>query len=280
MTLFQVPGVDNGSIEDITAGDRILVVGRRVGPIVAARMVAALEPGVELAWTGGQVGSVDDGRISVNSLSGDAVVLSTDEDTLVFKPGTGTVAPEDVQVGHVIAAAGVWTEDGSLQTLIILLPEQLRRVVRVTGEIEALDGSTLTLSTEGGREVFLQTDEATVFHTLEDGKMLQDLQVGQKVTAAAQVRESALYATHVLLWPENPTRLQGRVTGVGDAILWLDSRRGEVEVLVGGSTILRVPGVEQPSLQDVKVGDSVTCLGAAEDDLTLRALMIAVGREP
>ena len=110
--------------------------------------------------------------------------------------------------------------------------------------------------------------------------MLQDLQVGQKVTAAAQVRESALYATHVLLWPENPTRLQGRVTGVGDAILWLDSRRGEVEVLVGGSTILRVPGVEQPSLQDVKVGDSVTCLGAAEDDLTLRALVITVGREP
>jgi hypothetical protein len=280
MTTFRLPGGEPGSIEDIDAGDRIVVVGRRVGPIVGARLVVTLDPGVELAGVGGQVNSIDEGRISVNSQSGEVVVLITDDDTLAFKPGTGEVSPDDIQVGDVIVAAGVWLEDESLQAFILLLPDELQRVVRVTGEVEDVDDSALTLSTGEGREVLLQVDDETTFHSLAEEKMLQDLHVGQKVTATAEVRESTLYATRLLVWPEDPTRIHGQVTAVGDGVLWLDTRRGEVEVLVGDSTIVHVPGVEEPTLQDVNAGDSVTCVGAMETDLSLNALLIAVGRGP
>jgi hypothetical protein len=58
----------------------------------------------------------------------------------------------------------------------------------------------------------------------------------------------------------------------------LNALQGEVAVLTDGHTIFRIPGVEDPGLGDVEVGDRVGALVARTEEGGLLAKVVLVRR--
>jgi len=278
-TVFRVPGVEEPSITDIAVGDHVVALGRRVGRTFHARQVAVVDPEARPARVGGQVTAIEGGDITVNTRSGETVTVRTDADTAFRIPGVEDPGLDDVQVGALVGAAGTWNEDGSLQAAVVFVPRESERQGRLVGEVAAVEGTALTLSVRGERQITLQTDEGTAFYVPGvEGAALDDVQVGDRVAVEAEMRDGTPYAVTVLVWPEHAARLSGQVTAVEGTALTVETAHGPVQVLTDGSTLFRVAGVEEPSLDDVQVGDRVACGGTWEDEATFRASAVVVRR--
>ncbi len=276
-TIFRVPGVEEPSIEDIVVGDRVAALGQRVGRVFRARLVAVIDPDARPGRVGGQVTAVEGSDIMVSAHSGETAVVRTDADTAFRIPGVENPGLDDVQVGVLIGAAGTWNEDDSLQAAIVVVPREMERRTRLNGEVAAIEGATLTVSTGGGRQVAILTDDGTSFHVPGvDDASLADVQVGDRVTVGVETREAALYALTVVVLPEQAGRVGGQVTSIDGSTLTLETQHGAVQVLTDGSTIFRVPDVEDATLDDVRVGDRVLCGGSWEDETTFYALGVQV----
>jgi len=278
-TRFRVPGVGNATLSDIEVGDYVVCLGRRGAGVFRAGVVAVVEPEARFDRVGGQVVSVDGSDITINTLSGESVVIHTDADTVFRIPGIEDPGPDDIEVGSVIGAAGRRGEDGVFYASLVVVPRKAQRQGRVNGEVAGIEGTTLIFQTRGGRQVRLLTDEATAFHVPGvENPSLDDVHVGDRVTVQVQMREGVLYAAVVVVWPERPARLAGEVTAVEGSTLTLETPRGTVRVLTDSSTIFRVRGVENASLDDVRVGDRVVCGGTWEDEGAFRASVVVVPR--
>ncbi|HEY76635.1 MAG TPA: hypothetical protein G4O00_10735 [Thermoflexia bacterium] len=278
-TRFRIPGVSDPSLEDIQVGDHVICAGRRGEDGFHAVVVVVVDPEARAARVGGQVVSVDGSDISISTPAGESILIRTDADTRFRIPGVEDPGPDDVEVGSLIGAAGKWEEDGVFRASIVVVPRAAERRGRVTGEVVGIEGTTLVLQTKGGRQARLITDEGTAFHVPGvEGAALADVNVGDRVTAEVMLKEGVLYATQVVVWPEQPARLGGEVAAIDGATIVLETPHGTVQVLTDGSTIFRVPGVEDPSLVDVQVGDRVGCGGEWKDEGTFHASVVVVRR--
>lgn len=76
---------------------------------------------------------------------------------------------------------------------------------------------------------------------------------------------------------EGRGRVVGKVVAVHGNVLQVSTRDGEVEVIVDDGTRLRIPGVEQPSLEDIAVDDWVIAVGERTGN-ALHATGVAVLR--
>ena len=278
-TVFRVPGVENASIDDISVGDKIIALGRWSGPTFHARVVAVIPAEHQRARVGGQVAAIDGRDITVNTRSGERVVVRTDGDTAFRIPGVEEPGLDDIHVGDLVGAVGTWNEDGSLQAAVVVVPRQAERRGRLVGEAAAIEGTTLTLTTRGGRQIVLTTDEGTAFHVPGvEHATLSDVQVGDRVAAEVETREGALYAWTVAVFPQQAARVAGQVSAIEGTTLVVETKHGPVQVLTDASTLFRIPGVENPSLEDVHVGDGVVCGGQWEGETTFQALAVLVPR--
>ena len=64
--------------------------------------------------------------------------------------------------------------------------------------------------------------------------------------------------------------------GIEGTALVLETPGGPVNVLARGDTIFRIPGVEEPALGDVEIGNHVTVAGTWEDEATFDAVAVVV----
>jgi hypothetical protein len=80
----------------------------------------------------------------------------------------------------------------------------------------------------------------------------------------------------VLVLPEQVARLQGQVVGVEGTTLALNTPGGRVTVVTDDETVIRIPGIEAPTLDDVAIGDRVTAVGTWEDEATFQAVVVRV----
>ena len=80
--------------------------------------------------------------------------------------------------------------------------------------------------------------------------------------------------------PPNGLRGLGKVAAIEGDALTVENRRGTFEVLTNDDTVFRVRGVEDPSIDDLHVGDVVAGIVARQDDgsLLARALVVLPGR--
>jgi len=278
-TIFRVPGVEAASIKDISVGDVVIAVGTWSGTTFHARLVGVPPNAAQRGKVGGQVSSVEGSSIVVNTLSGETATVHTDADTAFRIPGIEEPGLDDIQPGDLIGAAGAWNDDGSLQAAVVAVPREAERHRRQSGDVTAIEGTTLTVRTGRGMEVALATDGETAFHApgVEDAA-LSDLEVGDRVTVEVWTREGSLYAKTVVVWPEQPARVIGRVTSIEGATLVLETRRGAVQVLTDGGTLFRIPGAEEATLADIEEGDAVACGGEWEGEDSFRALVVATKR--
>jgi hypothetical protein len=78
---------------------------------------------------------------------------------------------------------------------------------------------------------------------------------------------------------EPPRRLRGlgKVTAIEGDTLTVETRQyGTIALLTDADTRCRVPGVEDPSIDDIEVGDILAGIATKQDDDTLLAKFVAV----
>ncbi len=224
----------------------------------------------------GQVMAIDGAVITVHTRDGEVEIITTDE-TIFRLPGVDEPGLDDIAVNDLIAAVGVWNDDGSLQARGVLQPREMERQARLTGEVAAIDGANLTVALRGEREIVLLTDEETVFQVPDVAEpTLADLQAGDRVIVQVQARDGTPYARVVIVPPDDAARLNGQVSAIEGATLLIEADFGAVRVLTDDETLFRVPGVEEATLADVAVGTRVSCGGQWESVDGFHASVVAV----
>ena len=180
---------------------------------------------------------------------------------------------------------GTLNPDGSLQAQVVAVLWVGPRPVRLRGEVLVIEGDTFTVRTARGREVTVLTDEATEFRVPGvESPSIADLQVGDKVAGEGVVEmdsagtgEPVAKATLVVVLPDEVARLAGEVSAIEGTTLVLETRGGQVDVLTDEETIFRIPGVEEPALDDIEVGNPIIAAGTWEGEATFHAIGVGVG---
>jgi hypothetical protein len=285
-TRLLFPGVREPSIEDIEVGHYVGAWGEidEDGDLLA-RVVVVVP--AELARRGyvvqGHVAAIDGFVLAVETPRGERMVI-TEEETRFIIPGVEEPSIEDVQVGDPLLALGRPDGEGNLvaRVVAVVTPGQVRRHT-IRGVITALEGDTIGLLTGRG-DVRVLTDDETVFRIplVEDPGMdelnVRDLVLAVGTWHAEDGVFSARAVTLIPRWPSHLRFVRGEVTGIEGRTLVLDALQSEVAVLTDGDTVFRIPGVEDPGLDDLEVGDRVVILVGRTEDGGVLAKVVLVRR--
>ena len=286
-TIFRIPGVQDPGLDDLAVGDHLGAEGWwEEGNIFHAFGVARMETDRVLP-VAGKLSAIGADTLTVETDHGLATV-GVDDETVYRIPDVENPGLDDLEMGMRIVARGTLNPDGSLLVQMVTVPWVGPRQGHLRGEVLAVEGNTFTVRTargrQPGREIQVLTDETTEFRVpgVEDPS-IADLQVGDKIAGEGVLEEDGtVRATLVVVLPQQVARLDGEVTAVEGTTLVLDTPGGTVNVVTDADTIFRIPGVEDPTLADVKVGDRVSGAGTWQDETTFNATGVSVrgGRRP
>lgn len=152
----------------------------------------------------------------------------------------------------------------------------------VFGRIAAIEGTSLKLQTRQG-ELTVLTDGSTCFwRPGVENPTLTDFEVGQivLVLASPEEVEGGLKAAVVAQAPGERLKklgLRGQVTAIEDTTLVVRTPGGqEARVMTDDQTRFRVPGVENPTIADVKVGNHILARGDRDEGGKLLAKAVVV----
>jgi hypothetical protein len=287
-TRLFIPGVREPSIEDIDVGDFVGAWGavNEEGDLLArAVIVVPAEMAQRRNLVQGRVTAIDGLTIAVEAGQGQRIVI-TGEATRFLIPGVEDPGLEDVAMGDPILALGRPDDEGDLlaRMVAIVTAGQVQRHT-LRGVIMAIEGDTIGLLTGRG-DVRVLTDRETIFRIpgVEDPG-IDDLEVRDQVLVVGtwdpeQELFTARAVTLIPRWPSHLRFVRGEVTGIEGRTIVLNALRGEVAVLTDGDTLFRIPGAEEPGLENLRVGDKVGILVGRGDDGGLLAKVVLVRRPP
>jgi hypothetical protein len=285
-TRLFIPGVHEAAIGDIDVGDFAGAWGsvNEQGDLLArVAIIVPAEMAQRRNLVQGRVTAVQGLTIAVEMGQGERFVV-TDEATRFLIPGVEEPGLEDVAVGDPILALGRPDDEGNLlaRMVAIVTAGQVQRHT-VRGVITAIEGDTIGLLTGRG-DVRVLTSEATIFRIpgVEDPG-IDDLEVRDRVLVvgtwdAQQELFTARAVTLIPRWPSHLRFMRGEVTSIEVRTIVLHAWQGEVAVLTDGDTLFRIRGVEEPGLDDLRVGDKVGVLVARGEDGRLLAKVVIVRR--
>jgi hypothetical protein len=283
-TIFRVPDVAGGSLADLAVGDIVGALGwwGEGSDVFHAFAVAKLADD-RVFPLAGTLSEIGDDTLIVETGHGPATVRVNGETRYSIR-GVEEPGLDDLEVGTKVVVRGALEPDGSLLARLgIGAAQPGPRQGRLRGDVMAIEESTLTIRADR-REIVVHTNEATEFRVPGvENPTIVDLKVGDRVAGEGVIEEAStgsgklvITATLVVVLPEDVARLNGQVTAIEGATLALDTARGPVDVLTDSNTVFRIPGVEEPTLADVKVGDHVTVGGTWENEATFHALGVGV----
>jgi hypothetical protein len=177
-------------------------------------------------------------------------------------------------------------EDGSLAAkLVAIASAQELREYTARGRVTAVEGQTLVITTrEGEREVV--TTSETYFHVPNVEKPdLDDIEVGCIIAALGQKEDDGTFTAQIVaVTPARRLRkmiirrntVRGEVTAIEGTTLTVETWRGEKTILTDEDTRFRIPGIENPSIEDVEVGNRVIALGRCNQDGDFVARVVGV----
>lgn len=224
----------------------------------------------------GRVAAINNNTIIMHTARGEVAVVA-DNQTRFRIPNVAEPTLADVRVGDRLAVRGQRMARGALRArLIIVIPKDARLL---RGTVEAVSDPSFTLAS-GGDEVTVLTDEKTRFFIpgVVDAH-LENLAVGSHVAVAGlEDDEGYVLARAIRVLPRRSRALVlGKVTALSSDGFRLETRRGEIVVKVDDDTRFRFPGVEDPTLETLKIGQIVGVAGRWNPDGSLQARII-VGR--
>ena len=146
------------------------------------------------------------------------------------------------------------------------------RPTMLLGEVTAVGDDGFTLQTRNGREVsVVVTDDTRYRIPGVENPTLADLETGMFALVRGTWQEEVFTAQGVGAASRDQIRrraIRGEVTAVDldSNTLTVNTRRGEWTIHTTDDTRYRIPGVENPTLADVQVGDQIIALGRPDRD--------------
>jgi len=289
-------------------GTRILVSLVLVGMLLSVAGTAWAEESDGRGALRGQVAAIEGDRLLITTPAGEEQTVITHEETRFRIPGVREPSISDIEVGDYLGAWGQRNEDGDLvASVVIVVPAELaRRGQVVQGQVTAVEGLTIRVETNQGERTVV-TQESTRFFipgleepgigdvTIGDpilalgrpgdeGNLLARVVaiVSQLVVGTSDAEAELFCARAVTLIPRRPSHLRflrGEVTAIDGRTIVLNALQGEVGVLTDGDTLFRIPGVGEPGLDDLEVGDRVGVLVGRTEGGGLLAKVVLVRRE-
>jgi len=235
-------------------------------------------------------------RGQVTAIAGDSftlqtpraeVMLLTDWETVFEVPGVEGATLDDFAVGDFVIVHALRGGDGTpLARHVTLIPNGSLEDEVLRGVVSAVDGRTFQLRIRGGK-VRVVTDVSTVFRIPEvEDATAADLKIGTPVVAMGQFTEEggAFHASAVAVIPGRIIRrhvVQGKLTAIEGSTLVLAASQDadqEKRVLTTDETTFRVPGVEEATIDDLKLGDRIVALGQWDEGEDFVARSVAAIR--
>ena len=279
-----VPGLQQPTLANIHMGDHVAVLGRRDDAgILLARLVKVLPP---LAVNGlnGKVKAVEGQNITVTTLAGDKV-LATDENTRFRVAGVEQATLSDIHVGDPISAIVQTQDDGSLLArMVAVIPEGAHGPITLKGRVVRVGDGVFRIMVRSNVVAVDVTATTQAWVPGIENPTLSNIQVGDWVLvigrAVGRFRVEALGL--IVLPPVSAHRyiIAGEVKSIEGTTLTVVDKNDTHEVHTDAQTHLYVPGVEQPTLADIHVGDQILTLGKPEANKALLARWIAVKPAP
>jgi endonuclease YncB( thermonuclease family) len=283
-TRFRISEMENADLDDLSAGDYVGATGwwEEGGGIFHAFGVGWMETERVLPLPG-RLSDISGDTLTIETQRGDATIR-IDDDTVYRIRGVEKPNFDDLEAGMNIVVQGTLNPDGSLLARMVNVPWVGPRPIRLQGKVLAVEGDTFTVRTARDRQLVVATDETTEFRIPgADTPSIADLQVGDRVAGEGVVGENGMdsgqprgRATLVIVLPKQVARLVGEVIAAEGSALELDTPGGGVSVLTDGNTVLRIPGVEEPTVADVEIGAQATAIGTWVDETTSNAVIVGV----
>jgi len=239
----------------------------------------------------GDVVSLDDDLLTVETEAGEEVgVLLTDE-VYQWLPGEPPTTTLSLAVGDPVLVlgrpAGGEAGQAALTARLILIAEreELARYV-VRGRVVAVTRQTIVVQT-GRTERAVTVIRATRLWSPQ-GRLesLREVKAGDTVLAVGQPTELGQWQAGAVLAVGSiqtaQVRLRGPVTAIDleAGTLEVETARGTVTVVTGEDTRYRLPGIEDPGLNDLQVGDRIVAAGRFESRDPLVFAAQAIGSLP
>lgn len=279
-TRFVIPGVDEPGLDDVAVGNLIGAAGawNDDGSLQATTVVVPREMDRQTRLVG-EVAAVEDDRLTLSVRGDRQFVLAVNDETTFIVPGVENPSLDDVQVGDRVAVRTRAEEGTPVAQTVAVLPEE---AATVAGQVSAITGATLTVETRGG-PVEVLTGADTHFRVPDvENPTIADIHVGDGVICGGEWDGETTFRALAVAVPRGSqgagrtATLAGRVTAVGSDQLTVGTMRGPTTVRADGETTFRVPGVENPTLADIQVGNRVLVRGTWNEDGTVQAQGVMV----
>lgn len=284
-TRFRIRGVENPTIVNVNVGDYILAKGEpdSTGAFMAKVILVVSGQRVGRFIAQGTVSAIEGTTLVLDTLQGEEQV--TTDEAIFWAPDVENPSLADVQVGDQVVALGRPDEDGSLAARLVAIAsaEELREHT-VRGRVTAVEGQTLVITTREGEKEVVTTSE-TYFHipnVEEPG--LDVIEVGCIIAALGRKDDDGTFTAQIVTVARARLRkirvrrnmIHGEVTAIEGTTLTVETRQGEKAILTDENTRFRIPGVESPSIENIKVGDRIIALGRRNEDGDFVAKVVGV----
>ncbi len=257
--------------------------GSGLGPFSGPGRLGYLGPG-DLLGPGGTISAVTATTITVKSLFGSAVTITTNAST-VYSEGGRKVARTALTVGeHVafrpaVSPGASSSGSGSGSSHLVTGVEILQ--AHVYGKVAAVSGSQIVVSEAGGSTAGLNltvntSQSATTYDEAGHAVSASELKVGTVVlvTGTLSANHDDVDATTIEIVPAS---VAGRVTRLSGTTIRIQIYSGTVETLTTNSGTLFRTGTGKATLASVAKGDLVEAFGTQEAGRTFAALTVFVG---
>lgn len=271
-TRFVIPGAESPGIADLQVGDTVAASGRREGETLRANVVAVT--GGELVRLQGEVAVVGAADFTLTTAEG-AVTVLVNEQTRYLLPGAEQPGLAALVVGDTVGVGGV-RQDGAVVARLVARARP--RTAEVAGTVTAVGADSLTVARPNGTAVtFTVTDETRVLVPGVAEPGLADVQVGDRVRVTGQLVDGATLAVRVVVVPPDAAALLGEVVEVQGQVVQVRTRLEQViAVQTDATTQWFIPGVENPTVADLRPGDTVRIGGAWIDAGNFQAWAVQV----
>jgi hypothetical protein len=284
-TRFRIRGIENPTIADVKVGDYILAKGEPDSTGTFEAKAILVMPGQQVGRfvAQGTVSAIEGTTLVLDTLQGEKQI--TTDEAIFWAPDVEDSSLADIQVGDQIVALGRPDEDGSLAPKLVAIAsaEELREYT-VRGKVTAVEGRTLVITIREGEKEVMTTSE-TYFHIPNvEEPSLDDIEMGSIITVLGQ-EDGSTFTAQILAVAR--ARLQrkarirqnmvgGEVTAIEGTTLTIETRQGEKTILTDEDTRFRIPGVENPSLKHIEVGNKIIALGRRNQDGDFVAKVVGV----
>lgn len=270
-TQFTVSGVENPTLADVHEGDFVHV---RLTQDAEGRLLARLVAVIATREIRGTIAALDAPAITVDTDEGQVQVL-TDDRTRYRIPEVEQPSYKDLAVGDRVIIGALAQSDGTLLARVVAVAPE---TVRLDGNVTQIAGNNLKIANPEG-ELLIHTDEHTRFRVPGvENPTLADIRVGDHIHGVAVKKgEGSLWGRLIAVVYEH--KFHGQVVAIDGNAVTVNTLEGPMTVGTDANTRFKVPGLENPTLADVKVGDLVFVVAFGQEDGSILAKLIAVRPE-